>query len=265
MALAALLGCFSFARGADSRSATVTPLTRVHAHNDYEHKRPLFDALDNGFCSIEADIFVVGGQLLVAHTREAVQPDRTLTALYLDPLQARIKQNGGRVYSGGPSVTLLIDIKTDAEATYAVLRPLLEKYRDMLTEFRVDRMEPRAITVVLSGNMPRKTVESETVRLASCDGRLPDLDINPPVSLIPWISDSWPAHFKWRGKGPLPPEESARLKKIVAQTHQQGRRLRFWGAPDTPEVWQVFYDAGVDLLNADDLPGLRAFVNKAGR
>src|SRR5258708_18978619 len=57
--------------------AQTVPLTRVHAHNDYEHKRPLFDALDDGFCSVEADIFLVDGQLLVAHTRTSVKPGRT--------------------------------------------------------------------------------------------------------------------------------------------------------------------------------------------
>jgi hypothetical protein len=33
-------------------SATaVEPLPRAHAHNDYEHERPLLDALDHGFTS----------------------------------------------------------------------------------------------------------------------------------------------------------------------------------------------------------------------
>ena len=81
------------------------PLIHSHAHNDYEHKRPLFDALDNGFCSIEADIYLVEGKLLVAHNFTQVKPERTLQALYLDPLRAQIKQNGGRVYAGGPQVT----------------------------------------------------------------------------------------------------------------------------------------------------------------
>ena len=36
----------------------VVPLPNAHAHNDYEHKRPLFDALDHGFCSVEADVFL---------------------------------------------------------------------------------------------------------------------------------------------------------------------------------------------------------------
>src|SRR5690349_20625285 len=42
------------------------PLVQVHAHNDYEHPHPLFDALAQGFCSVEADIHLVNGHLLVA-------------------------------------------------------------------------------------------------------------------------------------------------------------------------------------------------------
>ena len=42
-------------------------LPAAHAHNDYLHKRPLLDALAQGFCSVEADIFLVDGALLVAH------------------------------------------------------------------------------------------------------------------------------------------------------------------------------------------------------
>ncbi|HEY3789313.1 MAG TPA: hypothetical protein VGL71_10685, partial [Urbifossiella sp.] len=35
-----------------------SPLRHAHAHNDYEHKRPLLDALEQGFCSVEADIWL---------------------------------------------------------------------------------------------------------------------------------------------------------------------------------------------------------------
>src|SRR5713226_4549315 len=107
-----LLLCVATATRADP-----VPLTRAHAHNDYEHARPLLDALDHGFCSVEADIYLVEGKLLVAHDRNKIQPERTLQALYLDPLRERVRQNGGRVYRGGPSLTLLIDVKSDAEKT----------------------------------------------------------------------------------------------------------------------------------------------------
>src|SRR6516225_11634557 len=109
------------------------PLPHAHAHNDYEHKRPLFDALDHGFCSVEADIYLVDGQLLVAHERFQTKPERTLQSLYLDPLRERVKTNGGHVFPNGPEFTLLIDVKGDWRKTYPVLRDVLKQYAGMLT------------------------------------------------------------------------------------------------------------------------------------
>src|SRR5436309_14120287 len=90
--------------------ATVKPLPRAHAHNDYEHARPLLDALDHGFCSIEADVWLVEGKLLVAHDRNKVKAERTLQTLYLEPLRERARVHGGRVYRAGPGAALLVDV-----------------------------------------------------------------------------------------------------------------------------------------------------------
>jgi len=51
----------------------IVPLARAHAHNDYLHPRPLLDALDAGFTSIETDVWLVDGDLLVAHDRREVR------------------------------------------------------------------------------------------------------------------------------------------------------------------------------------------------
>ena len=77
--------------------AAVTPLPHAHAHNDYEHARPLLDALAHGFCSVEADVFLRDGRLLVAHTPLDLKPERTLERLYLDPLRQRVRANGGQM------------------------------------------------------------------------------------------------------------------------------------------------------------------------
>ncbi len=112
-----------------AENAAVTPLAQAHAHNDYEHDRPLLDALDHGFSSVEADIYLVDGALLVAHNRRDVKPERTLQRLYLDPLRERVQANGGSVYPGGKPFFLLIDIKTDGEAAYAVLDKAVDRVR----------------------------------------------------------------------------------------------------------------------------------------
>ncbi|GAA2887392.1 hypothetical protein GCM10020220_092030 [Nonomuraea rubra] len=92
-------------------SATaVEPLPRAHAHNDYEHERPLLDALDHGFTSVEADIYLVDGELRVGHDPEDLRPGRTLQSLYLDPLAQRVRH--GSVYPRSrQQLQLLVDIK----------------------------------------------------------------------------------------------------------------------------------------------------------
>jgi len=139
-------------------------LSRAHAHNDYEHTRPLLDALDRGFSSVEADIWLLDGRLLVAHDREALRPERTLQALYLDPLRARVQQNGGRVHKGGSAFLLWIDVKSDAEPTYGALRAVLAEYAGMLTAYRRDSAEANAISVIVSGNRARETMAAEALR-----------------------------------------------------------------------------------------------------
>ncbi len=258
--VAASSASFLIALNAAEISPSPAPLIRAHAHNDYEHARPLLDALDQGFCSVEADIYLIEGKLLVAHDRDKVRPDRTLQSLYLDPLRDRIRRHGGRVYPGGPTVTLLIDIKTEAQSTYAALRTVLASYAAILTQFTETRTEPKAVSVIISGNRPREILAGETTRWAALDGRLDDLNGTASPHLIPWISDNWILAFKWRGAGPLPEDEKSRLRELVSKAHQQGRRIRFWGAPDRVAVWQEFFTAGVDLINTDNLTGLRDFL-----
>lgn len=238
----------------------VKPLPNAHAHNDYLHARPLLDALDHGFCSVEADIFRVGDELLVAHERATLNPERTLRRLYLDPLRQRVRANGGRVYPNGPSLLLLIDIKEAGEEVYALLRPMLREYREMLTEVREGKMREGAVTVVISGDCPRAAILADPVRYAAIDGRLTDLDSPLPAHAMPLISDSWFGKFRWLGIGSMPEEERARLRAFAERAHAAGRRVRFWATPHSEALWTELLAAGVDLLNADDLGRLKRFL-----
>ena len=254
----------------------VPPLPRAHAHNDYEHERPLLDALDQGFCSVEADIYLVEGQLLVAHNRQDVKADRTLQSLYLDPLREHVRAHGGHVHpafatnaalgrplsAGAPRVefTLLIDIKSDGTTTYRALRDVLAGYEEMLTRFTPTSTVPKAVTIILSGDRPVQLVAGESYRLCALDGRISDLEANPSVHLFPLISQSWRPTFGAFEAGGLPASDRTKLRDLIARTHAQGRRLRFWGVPDQPVVWREFYSLGVDMLNTDNLPGLAAFL-----
>lgn len=238
-------------------------LSRAHAHNDYLHTRPLADALAHGFRSVEADIWLTNGALLVAHDFKDALADRTLQKLYLDPLRVFVKTNLiGRSHS---PITLLVDVKSGAEPTYAVLRKVLAEYADILTEFKANRIQTNAVMVIISGNRAEATMREEPTRWAAVDGRLPDLESNPPVALVPLVSDNWTKFFKWRGNGPLPEEERRKLRALVRQAHSQGRRLRLWAMPDNEDGWNELFDAGVDLLNTDKLAEMESFLRARSR
>jgi hypothetical protein len=259
----------SSAEADQADSTQLIGLERAHAHNDYEHDRPLFDALDHNFKSVEADIWLVEGELIIAHDPEdvpqAVKDGRTLRSLYLEPLQTVIAQNGGSVYRGDPDYfTLLIDIKSEAASTYLALHEELQDYEGMLTKFGPRGVRDGAVTAIVSGNRPRELMQQQRVRYAAYDGRLSDLGVATDQTFVPLISDNWTRNFTWRGDGPMPTKERKKLESIVETAHASGQRVRFWETPElSPQreaVWRELLAARVDYINTDHLSDLEIFL-----
>ncbi|GGS49717.1 phosphatidylinositol-specific phospholipase C/glycerophosphodiester phosphodiesterase family protein [Streptomyces griseoviridis] len=268
---AALAGTVALPAGtalAGEHADRARPLRHAHAHNDYEHPRPLLDALDHRFGSVEADIHLVDGQLLVAHDAVGLDPSRTLESLYLDPLAARVRDQGGRVYRGARRpLQLLVDVKTEGASTYRELDRRLRRYRHLFTTYAHGRVRTGPVTAVVSGDRAaRAPMEAQTVRSAFYDGRLTDLGSAAPASFVPLISDNWANNFTWQGVGAFPAAERRKLHGIVATAHARGQRVRFWATPDLAgpardAVWTELLAAGTDHLNTDDLAGLEAFLD----
>jgi hypothetical protein len=252
---------------APATAGGVQPLPRAHAHNDYEHDRPLLDALDHGFASVEADVYLVDGELRVGHDPEDLVAGRTLQSLYLDPLARRVRAGHGHVYPRSrQQLQLLVDIKNNGVATYTEIDRVLRAYRTMLTTFHKGKVKAGAVTVVISGDRPRELMASQDRRYAFYDGRMSDLG-QGGASLIPLISDNWTNHFSWLGQGEMPEAERAKLREIVATAHRDGQRVRFWATPDTAgaardAIWRELVAADVDHLNTDDLAGLQRFLQE---
>ncbi|MFJ9866887.1 phosphatidylinositol-specific phospholipase C/glycerophosphodiester phosphodiesterase family protein [Streptomyces sp. NPDC101165] len=243
------------------------PLWHAHAHNDYEHPRPLFDALGHRFGSVEADIFLVGDQLLIGHDSSELDPTRTLESLYLDPLAARVKANHGTVYRGWrQSLQLLIDIKTEGSSTYVELDRHLRRHPRLFTRYAHGRVHPGPVTAVISGDRAaRVPMEAQAERRAFYDGRLADLGSAAPTSFVPLISDNWTQNFTWLGEGAFPDAERQKLRGITGAAHARGQQIRFWATPDAAgaardALWTELLAGGVDYLNTDDLAGLEAFL-----
>jgi hypothetical protein len=232
-----------------------SPLRRAFAHNDFHQPRPLYDALEHGFTAVEADILLVDGELRLAHGQRDLAGAPTLGQVYLDPL-ADLVARRGHVYSDRPLV-LLVDAKSDAGPTYAAIHALLDGYEGLCTQYRHDGTLTGPVEVVVSGHTDLAQMEAQLVRYANADARVPHLEetLSPVVSMV---SAKWARHFGWLGDRPMHEHEQAELKRLVTTIHDAGCTARFWGTDE--RLWPELLAADVDLIIADDLAGLRAFL-----
>ncbi|MEV4729565.1 hypothetical protein [Saccharopolyspora sp. NPDC049426] len=242
----------------------VQPLERAHAHNDYEHQRPLFDALSHGFRSVEADVWLVNGELCIGH--DAPDCSRTLESLYLEPLAEIAGANGGEIYDESTEpLRLYVDVKDGGQAVWDVLADQLNDRPQLVSSWANDRETTRAVEVVVSGQLANQTFD-DPVRWASGDGRI----VTPPpagatsADLVV-LSDNWTRLFTWQGVGRMPEDERQKLHELVDRAHAGGYEVRFWATPDTEPgareaVWRELVDADVDQINTDHLTALEEFL-----
>ncbi len=238
------------------------PLPNAFAHNDYSHKHPLYDALENGYTNIEADVFLRGKSLVVAHINPFFKSHRKLEKLYFKPLLEAVNENGGRVYANyNKPITLLIDIKTDANETYKALKPLLEEYKSILTSYDNGIVTERAITVVLSGHKPYDIIKKENSRLAFIDKDLRK-SVRDTVAnnMYAMASCKYSKLIKWKGYGSIPNKQKEKLINYVDMAHNRGERVRLWASPENKTVWNELLNCGVDLINTNKLVALKNFL-----
>lgn len=226
-----------------------TALAHAHAHNDYRHDKPLREAIARGFTCVEADVHLVNGELYLGHWFPAISADQTLRRQYLEPLNALLSRQQGKVYPAFDGIFyLMVDIKTDAVKTCTALR-------NQILQFPLFQNNPH-FRVFVSGNRAIDRLLNDPAQVLALDGRLSDLSGSAHASVMPVISDNFRKFFKWRGEGPMPVAERERLSAFAETAHRQGKKLRFWAIPDEPVAWETLLDSGVDLISTDDLKGL---------
>ncbi len=232
-------------------------LPNGHAHNDYARDKPLYEALSYGFTSIEVDVFLYNGKLVVTHDAFNLSAKPTIDQLYLDPLKTIIRHNGGTVYKNDSiQLVLMIDLKSEKMAAWQALRELFKNnYLNLIERRENERLIWGPVKVLLSGGPPVEEMQKQKIRYFSADGRFEQWAEDYSPDLMPRASDSYRKHFNWNGKGQMPEAELLELNRLVALAHAHGRKIRLWGCPDTPQLWRTFLDHGVDWINVDNLKG----------
>ena len=250
-----------------SLSAIGQKIIPGHAHNDYLNKPALFEALESGLVSVEADVHLTKDDLYVAHVRPLGRnKKRSLENLYLKPLFEHIQKNDGNVYQNydGPFY-LMIDFKGGSVEMYERLEKLLNKYQSMLTAIEDGVLKKGVVTVFLSGSRPTEAVLNSEPKLAFLDGRPSDIGKQISADVMPVISDHYKNHLSWNGKGDMPESEQLKLRKLVSKVHAENKKLRLWASPDNPNAWETFQRIGIDFINTDKPKKFAEFFSAASQ
>jgi hypothetical protein len=212
--------------------------------------------------------------LLVSHSWESTDRDRTLKSLYLDPLSNIFKNRNVTtankedkqigVFETDPSATtvLLIDFKNDGAATWPVLlrqlAPLREK--NWLTYYDGETLHQGSLTIVGTGRTPFDLIQSNsTDRYIFFDAPL--LSISDPQYNT---TNSYYASAPLKGAvgnlwfNTLSSSQISTIEEQVQAAEEKGLKSRYWDTPAWPigrrdEVWRALMRAGVGMLNVDDL------------
>jgi len=234
----------------------------VYAHNDYENRRPLHEALERGLRGVEVDLFLVDGVLRVGHDRGKARRGATLETLYLAPLDSLVAICNALTVDSRPFL-LAIELKQSSAAAYDSLGRLIRRHRRLFAP-RSGGVGP-AVEIVLVGWHPRvapaapasdtslpiqfrlTSRKPETVPHRS--GRVRMISIDYGKSIGPWWSIAR-----------IRREWLATLRRVKAES--PGRLLRVHNLPPDAALHAVLLDTGVDLIGVRDLAGADTFFGR---
>ncbi len=228
-----------------------------HSHNDYVHEHPLFDALSYGYKSIEIDVWLHNGKLVVDHDGIGLDSKKDIEELYLQPITERVRAHHGWVYDGDTTPTIfMVEFKNDAESCYVVLKQLIEKHKGLLAD-RMGKGGP--IKLLITGHRPWQSLLKGNELYVTADGDIKQSAESTPNYILERVSDPYGEHFTWKGKGAMPKGQKEKLMELVKVAHDHGRQIRFYALPQNENVWREMMDAGVDWINIDKLERFAEF------
>lgn len=242
-------------------AAAAQPPVLIHSHNDYAQRVPFYQAYAQQVSSIEADVFLHDGQLLVGHDVEDLRADMTFEALYVEPIVTLFARNGGRAFrDSDQTLQLMVELKSETDPTLRAVAALLGRWPEVFDP----EVNPAAVRVAVTGRVPAPEAFDRYPRFLGFDGAW-DADYTPEqLARIALISTNFRDFSQWNGKGTIIPAEKERLEQVIDRAHEQGKPVRFWNAPEGTTVYYTFYDMGIDYINTDKPEVCAAFFADFG-
>ncbi len=219
----------------------------IHSHNDYSRTVPFYEAYSQGLYSIEADVFLKDGKLLVGHDIEDLSDDLTLEELYIRPIVTLWHRNGGKPRRDGGGLQLMIELKSDTEPTLAAVTEALSAHPEVFDCTK----NGNAVRVVITGRIPSPGDFVKWPAFISFDGDLDEEYTADQLVRVALFSADFRRYCSWNGKGSLIDAEESAVYEAIDKAHSQDKPIRFWGAPEGVTPYYVFLNMGIDYINTD--------------
>ena len=218
----------------------------LHSHNDYNRTAPFWEAYSQHCQSIEADVFLHNGELLVGHEVEDLKPENSFLRLYVDPIVRTFRANGGKMWAGSQDrLMLLVELKSATEPTLTEVIEQLEEFPDVFCS-------PEGVKVAITGNTPSKDHFRDYPEWVGFDGDIRETYTWAQLERVALVSNSFRMFAKkWNGKGRMIDPELNAVKDAIAKVHSWGKPIRFWEAPEGTTAYFTFWKLGVDIINTD--------------
>jgi hypothetical protein len=229
----------------------------AYAHNDYLNAHPLSEALSLGFKGVEADVFLVNGELQLGHDRRAAAQDGNFETLYLAPLRELVARCGTLTADGQPFL-LTLEIKEKSRPTFDTLVAVLARYPDV---FSGNRGPPAAsghgtppVQAVLVGWYPPGFADSISIPL-SRQARLQRADKPPADAADRGVGLISLDYAETMGRRWAPPWQRRHWLSAIRATKAAfpALRIRTYHVPVNERVYRELLASGVDLIGTPDL------------
>ncbi|PXY42823.1 alkaline phosphatase [Flavobacterium cheongpyeongense] len=227
--------------------------SNIHSHNDYVGSLPFFGAYSNEAGVIEADVFLINNELFVAHTAKEVKQHNTLKSLYLEPLSLKLKNQSGKVYPDDKSLILMIDIKSDADATLKAIVQELRTFPEIISN--------KSIKIVISGNRPLPLQWIAYPEFIYFDGRLNENYSSEELTRVEMISEDLKKLTAWNGKGVLTQADLQKIQTAIKKVRDLHKKIRFWSTQDNVNTWMTLMNLKVDFIGTDNVAALAQFIH----
>lgn len=246
-----LILCGLLALNGVGNAAPILASPMIHSHNDYKQAIPFWYAYGSNAKSIEVDLVIDNNALYISHGDDIIDSKRTMASLYLKPLKEAVDLNLGSTNN----LHFLVDMKSDAAQSLALLLPILQAYEETINK--------SGVKFVISGNRtPLEDYLSLPSYIMMDYQSLEPVENRDAWDKVSMISLAFKPYSSWNGEGEIPLEDQERIKQVVETAHQMNKPFRFWGTPDTENAWQQLWALGVDIINTDQPDSVNRYLGQ---